>query len=536
MWKPNDASNSVLLIVEGETDGATAYGAGYAALVVPGAATWRREWWELAAGYKRVAVNVEPDNGGAQLLKRLAATRPEGASLLAFSTTWWPHNAKDLNELHVRLGRDFARTREAINALLDRALPVVTAPTSEEALRLLDERLQPDTFESNGDRLARCPFHNDQTPSLDYGPRGFQCYSCGMKGGLGLLAALLGIAVVRKESKPNAVGGLTIIPGPEFIRLAQQRPPRWFWKPLIGTSLVTTLAGVQRAAGKSTLLGHFLHHLTMGHEGELCVSGRSATVMPTYFLGFPIDERPNRILLVSEEPPAVWVDRPPVDWTRVDVVTDFTALAECWDDFAGEVATGRWQLVVIDSLDELLAAFGVESESESMEVTRVMRRLLDLARNHTVAVLILDFLRKSAATGDITEVRGSGAKGGRADVILTLTRREGHPRQRVLRAWSRFKLPAVLADGLVIELTEDGIYTDTGSKQKAREEEQAEELAAFVQQYLPPEGATIQEVAAASGLKPDTARKKLVRATQLGLVARPQRGTYLPTGNGTGSI
>ncbi|MEW6172948.1 MAG: AAA family ATPase [Bacillota bacterium] len=338
-----------------------------------------------------------------------------------------------------------------------------------------------------------------------------------------------------KPTNSETHSPLIVIPGPKFIETAQLNPPTWFLQPLIGSGLVSLLAGKQREAGKSTLVAHLLRSLTMDTRECVTINGRE---FDFGFLGFQIVECPATVLLVTEEPPHVWATRPELNWTRIEVIDDFSTLAAQWDKFSTEAAKGRWDLIVLDSLDNLLAASGVESENEAMAITNVMNRILILARRHQIAWLILDHLRKSADTGDLGEVRGSGAKGGRADVILTLTTQKGQPRRRVLRGWSRLPLPPVLMEsGLIIELDEEGHYTDIGSKRGIQEEDQMDELTTFIKEFMPPEGGTIKNVVAASGLKPDTVRKRLTRALKFGLVERPQRGVYRPfIGNGTESI
>lgn len=331
----------------------------------------------------------------------------------------------------------------------------------------------------------------------------------------------------RGPSERSGKSPLLIVPGAVFIERARQNPPRWFVKDLIGTGLVTSLAGVQRQAGKSTLMADILSRLTgFGPpRGFITVEGCKQELAPAW-CSFEIIGFPRAILLITEEPPPVWFERPPVGWDRVDVIEDFVAVAENWGELAAAISAGKWELVIIDSFDELLAAFGVEDENQSLEVTRVFRRLLSLARNTQAAWLVLDFLRKSAQNGDLTEIRGTGAKGGRADVILTLTTVEGNERQRVLRGWSRFKLPAVLQSGLVIELDSQGRYHEVGSKAAMKAEREQRALAEFVLEHVPEEGATLANIAEECGEKKSTVSSKLQRAAKLGLVEKVGRGTY----------
>lgn len=57
----------------------------------------------------------------------------------------------------------------------------------------------------SGDRMARCPFHEDKTPSLSVHPtNGFNCKGCGVKGSLNDLAERLGVPIERKSLAASA--------------------------------------------------------------------------------------------------------------------------------------------------------------------------------------------------------------------------------------------------------------------------------------------------------------------------------------------
>lgn len=332
---------------------------------------------------------------------------------------------------------------------------------------------------------------------------------------------------------------LRIMSGIKFIEQAQANPPKWFWHRLIGTGALTLLCGRMRLAGKSTFLAHLLYALTLGKERRIVVEAEAGqeveAVIGPAFLGFAVDQQPRRILLCTEEPAYVWTEgRPALDWRRIDVLDDLANLADAHEDFERQVAEGRWELIVVDSLDFLLSLSGITSENEAAEVSRVLGRFLTLARKNNVAVLILDHLRKSDDTGELAAVRGSGAKVGRADVILTLSPTGGGSRQRMLRGWSRFRLPGALAaTGLVIELAENGsAYREVGSKATVERMEKTAELRNFVETYIPDNG-TVQlvEITKAAGLPKGTVSRRLGEAKELGLVEKVGRGRWQRAGD-----
>ncbi|MGB9662266.1 MAG: CHC2 zinc finger domain-containing protein [Moorellaceae bacterium] len=236
---PESPAADVCFIVEGETDVATAFGAGFPVLGLPGAGTWRQDWWQLLEDFSKVVVVFEPDAGGLVLLQKLAETCPWPERVLVTSPplakAGW---VKDLNELHVYLGRDFTRTRQALEKLVTNARPLVVARTREELLSAIKERLQPVTEEGD-DYKALCPFHYDRNPSLDFGPKGWTCFGCGAgEGGTGrldILGGCLGVVLLETKS-PQAADSDAIHPyGIHDGRLV-------LWKKVEGTPVPITLS------------------------------------------------------------------------------------------------------------------------------------------------------------------------------------------------------------------------------------------------------------------------------------------------------
>ncbi len=63
-----------VVLVEGESDTQTLWYHGIPALGIPGADTWKERWAEHLEGIERVYAVIEPDEGGATLREKLAAT------------------------------------------------------------------------------------------------------------------------------------------------------------------------------------------------------------------------------------------------------------------------------------------------------------------------------------------------------------------------------------------------------------------------------------------------------------------------------
>jgi len=89
-----------VLLVEGETDCWAASAMGITALGIPGKSTWKDEW-TAALGKRRVALWVEP--GAEDLAKAVSLSMPRVRLIRA------PEIAKDVCELHQKLGRDAAK-------------------------------------------------------------------------------------------------------------------------------------------------------------------------------------------------------------------------------------------------------------------------------------------------------------------------------------------------------------------------------------------------------------------------------------------
>jgi hypothetical protein len=106
------------------------------------------------------------------------------------------------------------------------------------------------------------------------------------------------------------------------------------------------------------------------------------------------------------------------------------------------------RLILIDTLS---AFWKIENENDAAEMTKVVKPLLDLARESGACVLLIHHARKSDGQyGD--EIRGSGALFAAVDVALIIKRHEVQT-QRLLQAQSRY--PETPSE-LVVELRETG--------------------------------------------------------------------------------
>lgn len=188
-----------LVIVEGETDAATAAGAGFSVLGVPGATNWKDAWWLLAEDFSQVVIFLDADEAAAHLLSRLAAAKPENLQLLVTAPALAQEGIHDLNDLHQANSGDFNKTRENIISLINRARPLKVVYDESELLEAVTDSLEGVSAveDDDGDRKALCIFHSEKTPSLDFGPKGFKCFACERSGSLRTLGSVLGIALVQ---------------------------------------------------------------------------------------------------------------------------------------------------------------------------------------------------------------------------------------------------------------------------------------------------------------------------------------------------
>ncbi len=123
-------------------------------------------------------------------------------------------------------------------------------------------------------------------------------------------------------------------------------------------------------------------------------------------------------------------------------------------------------------LDTLSAFWRIENENDAAEMTRVVKPLLQLARESGACLLLIHHARKSDGQyGD--EIRGSGALFAAVDVALIM-KRHSVQTQRLLQAQSRY--PETPSE-LIIELREHG-YEALGDPAKVGKDARLTKLTA----------------------------------------------------------
>jgi hypothetical protein len=214
-------------------------------------------------------------------------------------------------------------------------------------------------------------------------------------------------------------------PAPLSVTDLENAPAiEWLWYGYLAPGNVTLLTS-QWKTGKTTLVSVLLHHLKTG--GSLA--------------GLPL--RPGSALVLSEESPALWLDRSRrfnyaghVHWFCRPFHAKPTPAQ--WTAFLAHILAihrqGRIDLFVIDPLASFLPGRDENNASLMMEFLTPLQALTAAG----LAVLILHHPRKEP-TVDGRSPRGSGALPGFADILIEMH----HPapsqptRRRHLLAWSR---------------------------------------------------------------------------------------------------
>jgi hypothetical protein len=181
-----------IAVVESEVDAVALWTAGIPAIATGGADGWQGRWWELLADFRTVVAWIE-DAGSLDLLRRLLASRQPGDPEVLVCHSLG-RGAKDAGRLLARLnGNGGAVLRQVV----EQSKPVrvvAEADLLDEVVAELEARPAGQAYQ------ARCPFHDDRSPSLSLfqgadGGWAFKCHagSCGVKGPLALLGACLGL-------------------------------------------------------------------------------------------------------------------------------------------------------------------------------------------------------------------------------------------------------------------------------------------------------------------------------------------------------
>ncbi len=226
----------------------------------------------------------------------------------------------------------------------------------------------------------------------------------------------------------------------------------WLWQGYLAAGNVTLLTS-QWKAGKTTLLSLLLDR--MKSSGALA--------------GLPV--RAGKALVVSEESPAMWLERS----RRFDFAGNV-----CWlcRPFIGKPRQADWQALldqILDlhhqfglslvAIDPMAAFLPFRSENDSTEMLAALLPLQRLTAERLSVLLLHHPRKKSGANGQCA--RGSGALSGFVDVLLEMHwygAAESEDRRRRILAWSRHeetprqRLMELTADGrdyLVVEEPEE---------------------------------------------------------------------------------
>ncbi|MBX7105562.1 MAG: AAA family ATPase [Gemmataceae bacterium] len=223
-----------------------------------------------------------------------------------------------------------------------------------------------------------------------------------------------------------------LLTGADLDRLPVEANP-WLWDDFLAPGMVTLLTSRWKA-GKTTLLAALFAKMAAG--GELAGSA----------------VRAGRVVIVSEESPAMWGERRQrlglgdhVSYFCRPFVARPTD-AE-WRAMVDVIAGIAADLVVIDPLAMVLPAGAENSPDLLLGTLTYLHRLTELGR----AVMLLHHPRK-AARADEMSPRGTGALSGFVDVLMTLDHVPSGERRRRLTTVSRRSTPGPR----VIELSADG--------------------------------------------------------------------------------
>lgn len=195
-WERVLAKPTQIIICEGEFDRLVLESQGYAAVTSTGGAlTFRREWGPYFDPIPSIYVCFDNDDAGREGAQRVAEAIPRA---LIVRLPEEVGEGGDVTDFFVRLGR----VRDEFERLLDAAQPLpLRLPTGNQPsppgppfpgngsdVQTLKSRVPIEDLigrfvplRPSGQRLvARCPFHEDHTPSFVVYPRtqSFYCFGC----------------------------------------------------------------------------------------------------------------------------------------------------------------------------------------------------------------------------------------------------------------------------------------------------------------------------------------------------------------------
>lgn len=219
---------------------------------------------------------------------------------------------------------------------------------------------------------------------------------------------------------------------------------RWLWHRYLAGGMVTLLTSRWKA-GKTTLISVLFRKMAAG--GELAGAAVAA----------------GRAVIVSEEPPAVWMDRHQrlgfadnVRW----ICRPFRGRpsADQWSELVQRLADDGPDLIVIDPLALVLPGM---VENNASALLAALQSLHWLTQRGS-AILLIHHPRKSGPADELSP-RGSGALSAFADILMQLDCVAGLPadsRHRRIRCTSRLLGPSVCTIELNSEATDYRVAPD----------------------------------------------------------------------------
>ena len=223
------------------------------------------------------------------------------------------------------------------------------------------------------------------------------------------------------------------------------KAPEWVLAGYAAKGEVMLLAG-QAKTGKSTFCADMACHVA----GGIGYIGQRVQAAPVLWLN--MEQHPRRVVALFKD---LQADGLPIH------VSSESPIRFDLEAYIKEHGIG---LVITDSLSRYWA---VEDENDSVQVTRAIRDIRNLALETDAAVVLIDHTRKSGGE-DGNDVRGSGAKTASVDVAVSFKRDRGQDNRRVLDAISR---SGETPRKLVVEY-EAGGYRAVGLQADVHQEEQ----------------------------------------------------------------
>jgi hypothetical protein len=290
----------------------------------------------------------------------------------------------------------------------------------------------------NGTALQECPDCN--SAEFAFTARGCKCSACGYVDSLrGIKDRLEYPHSFKIESGP--VDSTFISLKDLLARPGLLAPPEAVVPRIAYRGRLTILAGPDKS-GKSTLLGHAISAVTRGE----------------HFLGLPCKARSVLLLGLEEHPDDVArrLKDLKADAKFVHMVLspppDLYALADEW------LSSCPAELVVVDSLIEYarVTLGDAPADGDNSGWASVMRPLVELARRHNCAIVVLHHVRRADG-----KYRGSSEIAAAADLLLELSlpNKGQSPNARSIKGRGRWQ-----ADPFTVAL-KDGRYEISGGKE-----------------------------------------------------------------------